>query len=132
MLAKEHKSDLSRQLNAHQERIDFLLDQIHRMTREIRVHQVVLRLGQDDGLIQALGELTDDAEAAAQAAADPRGYAQSKGIAVPEDVIVGFQQEEGGFKVVAHYEDGEYSFEMSYDTTTGFAARPLGERGLPA
>ena len=79
----EQKENLRDQLAFHKGRLDSLRKQIGFMQREIRVHELVLNLLDNEAVLKVLDDLTDDPDEAARACQDARGYAAARGIEIP-------------------------------------------------
>jgi hypothetical protein len=132
VIPEPHREALSRQMNAHTQRVAFLLDQIEQMSREARVHALVLQLAQDERILAVMGEVVADPEAAALAARDAGAYVRDKGLELPPELNPLVRVDDGGVTTLATYDDGRYAFELQYDPESGFRAHPLEGRGLPS
>jgi hypothetical protein len=124
-LPETQRRDLEAQLRIHQQRLETLRDQQEHIVREMRIHELVLDLGRDERLLEALAEIADNPELAKRAAADPLAYAREKGISVSGDVDVSVDVTSEGVSVSAIHGDDVRPFVVSWDANEGFAARPL-------
>jgi hypothetical protein len=74
--------------------------------REIRRHEELLALGQDERLLNALGELLDDPALARAAASDPHGYARERGLELPQNMDLTLSFHHGQIELlIAFYDD---------------------------
>lgn len=58
------------------------------LEREICAHEVLITLGRDQHALEMLDEVAADASLARSVAADPRAFAESRGIRLPKDLVV--------------------------------------------
>jgi hypothetical protein len=74
--------------------------------REIRKHEELLALGQDERLLNALGEVLDDPQLARAASSDPRGYARDRGLELPQNMDLTLTLHNGQIELlIAFYDD---------------------------
>jgi hypothetical protein len=74
--------------------------------REIRKHEELLALGQDERLLNALGEVLADPQLARAASSDPRGYARERGLELPLNMDLTLTLHNGQIELlIAVYDD---------------------------
>jgi hypothetical protein len=73
--------------------------------REIHSHEKLLTLGQDEHLLNALGEMLDDPGLAQAASRDPRGYARERGVELPPNMDLALSFRSGRIEVLITYYD---------------------------
>lgn len=119
----EHKAHLERQLQVHKDRIETLRYEMENIQTEIRIHELVLAFGSNEALVPTLEALSENPIEAHQAQADPRGYAESRGMELPEGFSISFDSHDQGLTVRAKYEDDRWPFELAWNQETGFSSR---------
>jgi hypothetical protein len=88
------------------ERIRGLAAKAELVERQIRRHEELLALGQDERLLNALGELLDDPKLARAASSDPRGYALERGLELPQNMGLTLSFHNGQIELlIAFYDD---------------------------
>lgn len=118
----EQKENLRDQLAFHKGRLDSLRKQIGFMQREIRVHELVLTLLDNEAVLKVLDDLTDDPDEAARACQDARGYAAARGIEIPSELAVAVTQGDEGLEILVTRQDDLHPFELRWDRLNGFCA----------
>jgi hypothetical protein len=58
------------------------------LDREIRAHEILIALGRDRSALDLLDTVAGDASLAREAAADPRAFAEARGVRLPRNMIV--------------------------------------------
>jgi hypothetical protein len=81
----EHRRQLDQGLRLHQRLLN-------RTTRDLRLHETMLRFGRDPRVLAALDEFSDNRETFRTAAANPRRFAQERGVDIPPEVDVKFAE----------------------------------------
>jgi hypothetical protein len=106
-------------LAEHVERAESLRRHIADMEAEAEAHEAIVRVGQDERLLEALGELYDDPELAKRISEDPDGYAREKGIELPPGAEIRVAGD--GSRAGAHIQHGPFGFELVWDRRRGFS-----------
>jgi hypothetical protein len=96
--------------------------------REIRTHEELLALGQDERLLNALGELLDDPELARAASGDPRGYARERGLELPRNMNLTLRFHNGQIELLIAFYDNFAPFLLLWNND-GFSP-PHGEQEI--
>jgi hypothetical protein len=131
-LPERHRELLERELQFHEQRIDSLRQDQEYIAREIRIHELVLSLGRDRQILEALSELAEDPQAASRARDDAGSYAREKGISLPEGLDVGVEVEGDKVVVSVAYRDEVFPMMLSWDSESGFSAHGLEPSGPAA
>src|SRR4051794_29721042 len=63
-----------------------LENQLDLIGREIKAHDELLQFGENERLLDALGEIYDSRDVAVETAANPRAFAQSRGVELPPNM----------------------------------------------
>ena len=58
------------------------------LDREIRAHEILIALGRDRQALELLDKVAGDPSLAREAAADPRAFAQARGVQLPRNMAV--------------------------------------------
>ncbi len=58
------------------------------LDREIRVHEILIALGRDRKALDLLETVAGDPSVAREAAADPRAFAEARGVQLPRNMAV--------------------------------------------
>jgi hypothetical protein len=58
------------------------------LDREIRAHEILIALGRDRRALELLEQVAGDPSLAREAAADPRAFAQARGVQLPRNLAV--------------------------------------------
>jgi len=58
------------------------------LDREIRAHEILMALGRDRQALELLEKVAGDPSLAREAAADPRAFAQARGVQLPRNMAV--------------------------------------------
>jgi hypothetical protein len=58
------------------------------LDREIRAHEILIALGRDRQALELLEKVAGDPSLAREAAADPRAFAQARGVQLPRNMAV--------------------------------------------
>ena len=58
------------------------------LDREIRAHEILIALGRDRQALELLDKVAGDASLAREAAADPRAFAEARGVLLPRNMAV--------------------------------------------
>jgi hypothetical protein len=61
------------------------------LDREIRAHEILIALGRDRQALELLDQVAGDPALAREAAADPRAFAEARGVRLPRNLAVGVQ-----------------------------------------
>lgn len=109
--------------NPKPEGIPGLVAQLGLIEREIRRHEELLALGQDERLLNALGELLDNPELARAASRDPRGYARERGVELPPKMEVTLRFHDGRIEMLIAYYDELAPFLITWNND-GFTPPP--------
>src|SRR5262249_32436513 len=96
------------------------------LEREIRRHEELLALGQDERLLNALGEVLDDPQLARAASSDPRGYARERGLELPQNMDLTLSLHNGQIELLIAFYDDLAPFLLLWNND-GFSP-PYGER----
>jgi len=112
----------------HERRIAQLRAGIRLAEEEIGFHEVLLDLGRNHRLIEAIGELYDDTDLTSRFARDPHGYCREEDISLPEGVtltVSTVDRKEGrSARLAIDVRYGLWAMEIVWDPETGFSASP--------
>ena len=75
------------------------------LDREIQAHETLIALGRDRQALELLDEVAGDASLAREAAADPRAFAEARGIRLPRNMVVQVKVAAGRVTVQVDYVD---------------------------
>jgi len=119
---KEHLDRLRKELTGHERRLSQLRESIRLQQEEIRLHETVIRLGQDGHLLAALGQIYDDPELISEVSRNPRDYFERKGVAVPQGAKVEVANSSPqATRIEARIEQGLYRYIVEWERGSGFA-----------
>jgi hypothetical protein len=117
--------------NPKPEGIPGLVAEAGLVERQIRRHEELLALGQDEHLLNALGELLDNPELAQAAARDPRGYARDHDIELPPNMDLALSFRDGQIEMLIAYYDDLAPFMITWNND-GFSPPRSGQETDPA
>jgi hypothetical protein len=124
-LPEKHLDWLREGVATHLQRLDQLREVIRRAEEEVAFEELLLDFVQNGQLLEALGELYDDAYLTSRVARDPLGYCREKDISLPEGVTLSAVEREGRApRLVAHLRQGSWAMEVGWDRKAGFFASP--------
>jgi hypothetical protein len=119
---KGHVNRLTKELAGHKHRLSQLRESIRIQQEEMRLHETVVRLGQDTHLLAALGELYDDPELVTEVSRNPRDYFERKGVVVPQDAKVEVTNSSPqATRIEARIEQGPYRYTVTWERRSGFS-----------
>jgi hypothetical protein len=124
-LPESHRKFLQSYLQVHEQLLETLREQQEHIASEIRIHELVLSLGRDDQLLEILGAIADDSEAADSACENARSHFSARGVTLPEDLDISARRNEGEVVVHGVYPHDPHPFELRWDRKGGFSALPL-------
>jgi hypothetical protein len=87
------------------DRIPGLTAKAELVEREMRRHEELLALGQDERLLNALGEVLDDHELARAASRNPRRYARERGLELPQNMNLTMTLHDDQIELLIAYHD---------------------------
>jgi hypothetical protein len=122
-LPEEHLSALPSHIATHEDRIRRLRRVIDLANREIGMHERVIVLAQDEGILNLLSAVVDDPKAASAAAADPRSFAASRDVALPDDFDVHIEVDGATIIMTGRLNDDIFPVEVTWDRDRGFVGR---------
>lgn len=114
--------------NPKPEGIPGLVGEFKLVERAIGRHEELLALGQDERLLNALGELLDNPKLARAASRDPRGYARQHGVELPPNMDVTLSLRDDQIEMLVAYYDELVPFVLTWNND-GFSPPP-GERSF--
>jgi hypothetical protein len=119
----EQLQQLREDLKAHEERADELRRHIADMQAEAEVHETIVRLGRDERVMNALGELHDRPEQGKGIANDPHGYFRQKGVELPPGTTLRVPKaERESLAVEADLQHGPFKFRLAWERGRGFSS----------
>lgn len=98
------------------------------LKREIRIHEQLLKLGQDPKVLDALGDLAENRDYASKVAGDPKGAALKRGIRLPANMTLHIDLEPDRVRLQISYYDDLVPFMITWNSDSGFL--PLRESGV--
>jgi hypothetical protein len=116
--------------NPKPEGIPGLVAELELVEREIRKHEDLLTLGQDERLLNALGELLDNPKLARAASRDPRGYARERGAELPPNMDVTLSLRDDQIEMLIAYYDELAPFLLTWNND-GFSPPPGEQEPAP-
>jgi hypothetical protein len=130
-LPAKHASFLEAQLRIHEQRIATLRSQEAEIEAEIRIHELMIGLGRDSRILEALGELTDLSAVPSQEDLQSRVQSTAREVSHLKDFEVALDYDEASAEVVVHatYLDARYPFRITWSQSNGFAVSQLEPRG---
>ena len=84
------------------------------LDREIRGHEILIALGRDRPALELLGEVVNDASLAREAAANPRTFAEKRGVELPRNMAVRVDIAGERVSVQLDYIDREYVGSLTF------------------
>jgi hypothetical protein len=112
----------------HERRIAQLREGIRLAEEEIRFHEVLLDLGHNDRLIEAIGELYDDPDLTSRFARDPVGYCREEAAPLPDGVtlrVSAVDREKGRLaRLAIDVRSGDWAMQIVWDPEHGVVASP--------
>jgi hypothetical protein len=116
--------------NPKPEGIPGLVAELQLLEHEIRRHEELMALGQNERLLNALGELLDDPQLAQAASRDPRGYARQLGVDLPPNMDVTLSLRGDEIEMRVAYYDELAPFQLTWNTN-GFSLLPGEQEPAP-
>jgi hypothetical protein len=91
------------------------------LEREQRVHEMLLAMGRDQKVLNALSELAENLDFARDVSRDPKGSARDRGIEIPDNMILNVEVDEDRVSLRITYYDDLYPFVVTWDNMAGFS-----------
>lgn len=88
-----------------------------------RGHEIAQQLASNENLITTLGALAADPKLRELAAADPLGFAASRGVVLPSGSFVSVRTYYQVWEVEITVEEGGYTFTNGFNSSRGFYHR---------
>ena len=127
-LPEEHLDWVREGIAGHERRIAQLREGVRLAEEEASFHEVLLDLGRNDRLIEAIGELYDDTDLTSRFARDPLGYCREEDILLPEGVtltVSAVDKEKGrSARLAVDVRYGAWAMEIVWDPEDGWFASP--------
>jgi len=120
-LPDSHLERLREDLVVHETRLAALENSIRAQQAEADVHKMLIGLGRDQGMLNAVGEIFDHPDTAQQAHADAGSFLARHGVRLPAGVKVSMDTD-GGLR--AEF-PGPFPVAAYWDRSAGFSSGPL-------
>jgi hypothetical protein len=127
-LSDAHLRALDKDLRLHEKALKALRDEQDQIAQVVAIHEAILALGRDQGILDLLGDIAGSAEVAREAARDCRAYAQGRGIRLPDGLEVGVEIQATHAAVWGTFRASIPPFQVVWESDTGFRSRPLEKR----
>jgi hypothetical protein len=122
-LPEEHLDRLRESVKSHEQRLAELRDTIRVAEEEAAVHEALLELARNQGLIEAVAQLHDDPHS--NFAQDPLSHCREQKIPLPEGVSLNPVDKKTPDRITANVRRGDWDVEVVWDRDRGFAAMPV-------
>lgn len=93
------------------------------------MHENILKLGRDEGIMRALEELSNKPQLTEELAADGSGYARGRGIELPDGAEVEVTSRGERTRVLINLRHGDWEYSCGWDSEEGFSVAPIGSDG---
>jgi hypothetical protein len=99
--------------------------------KKIKLHKIILKVGQDPKILKALEDLHDEPGMADQLARDPAAFTEARGIRLPSEAtkIVVLRRAPQPVAVGVEFRAMSMDFRLEWSTENGFNIRQLPGRG---
>jgi hypothetical protein len=91
------------------------------LEREIRIHELMIEIGHNPKVLDALGDLIKNREYASEVARDPKSAAQKRGIELPASMILHLDLEPDRVMLDINYYEDLYPFRVTWNSDSGFS-----------
>jgi hypothetical protein len=122
-LPRAHIERLHRDLRIHEARLEHLRDQVAHLEEEAAAHEMVIALGRDDRLIDALGELYEDATAIGARSEDPGAFLRSRDIELPNGAQIEMSSSSESRAISVRLTTGRWVYSCVWDSADGFSLK---------
>lgn len=121
-LPKSQLRRLERDLRVHEERLEFLRDQIARLSDEAAAHEKISGLGRDRRILDALGEIYEN-PAAARQSVDAGEFLRSRNVELPAGARAEWNGSADRPTLSVRLSIAEWEFSCVWDAVEGFSVK---------
>jgi hypothetical protein len=112
---------LEEELAAHEQRLKVLRERIAYLTEEAYAHELIIRLGRNATLIEALAQAHDKPVVAEELIRDPQTFFRSRSIDLPDGARLAARDAEGTLEVSMRTGHGGWDYSCVWDASQGFS-----------
>jgi hypothetical protein len=124
-----HVDRLEEELAAHERRLEVLRGRIANLTEEASAHELIIGLGRNAALIEALAQAHDDPAVAEELVRHPKRFFRSRGIDLPDGARLHGRDAEGALEVSMRIGHGGWDYSCVWHAGQGFS---LVQHAIPA
>lgn len=115
-------------MGGREQALKALRDEQDQIAQVVAIHEAILALGRDQGILDLLSDMADSAEVAREASKDCRAYAQGRGIRLPKGLELSVEIEATHVAVRGTFRDSIPPFQVVWESDAGFRSRPLEQK----
>jgi len=128
----EERLDLKHYARGHELRIDDLRASIDRLTRELRLHEMIKGLAEDNRLPEAMRSLAEMTGVESATSSEVRDFLAEHGVNVPTELDIRVQGARDDFSGLATYRDNWFLVYLSWSSREGFKGHIVDNPGYEA
>jgi hypothetical protein len=121
LLPNTHTKQLKRDLAEHSDQAGKLDEQQQALRDASALHRSLVQIGNDEGVLGALGELYDNPDLFEEVARNPRAFLTSRGARLPRGAQIGA----GDAEITMELTRGRQGLRARWSRAKGFSAEPL-------
>jgi hypothetical protein len=125
----EERLDLKHYARGHELRINDLRASIDRLTRELRLHEMIRDLAENNQLPAAMRSLAEMTGVESATSSEVRGFLAEHGVTVPTELDIRVQGAGDSFSGLATYRDDWYLVYLSWSSREGFNGQIVDNQG---
>jgi hypothetical protein len=127
-LPRAHVEKLEEELVAHEQRLAVLTERIERLSQEAAAHQLIIELGRNRELINALDEVHGERKLCRELSVDPGAFFRKRGIDLSAQGDLAAQEHDGLVAISLRSRRAGWDFSLMWDTADGFS---LAQHAVP-
>jgi hypothetical protein len=116
-----HVDRLEKELAAHERRLEVLRQRIADLGEEAFAHELIIGLGRNAALIEALAQAHEEPAVASELARDPRRFFRSRGIDLPDGARLHGRDADGALEVSMRICHGGWDYSCVWHAGQGFS-----------
>jgi hypothetical protein len=117
---EEERLDLKHYARGHELRIDDLRASLDRLTRELRLHEMIRGLAENSQLPEAMRNLAEMTGVESATSSEVRDFLAERGVSVPTELDIQVQGAGDDFSGLVTYRDDWFLLYLSWSSREGF------------
>jgi hypothetical protein len=131
-LLETHVDKLEEELAAHEQRLEVLRERIANLTEEAYAHELIIKLGRNATLIEALAQAHDERAVAEELVRDPQTFFRYRRIDLPDGARLAARDADGTLEVSMRIGHGGWDYSCVWRADEGFSLVQHAIPGHPA